>query len=144
MAKLDRIVGVDGGLPTGEEFELYVELNEAFHNELFVLADQTCCATPTSVCWRCRSRSRASSCRRRPTRASSTRRCKAGNAGHHEILNAIERGDADLAERLAREHAQLTVKNLESVLETGGLEKLPGSGLISDVAWASPGTPLQA
>ena len=67
----------------------------------------------------------------------------AGNAGHHAILNAIERGDSDEAERLARAHAQLTVKNLESVLETGGLEKLPGSSLISDAGWASR-TSLQA
>ncbi|MGH3048559.1 MAG: GntR family transcriptional regulator, partial [Gaiellaceae bacterium] len=38
VAKLDRIVGGSGS-PTGDEFEFYVELNEAFHNELFVLAD---------------------------------------------------------------------------------------------------------
>ena len=67
----------------------------------------------------------------------------AGNAQHHEILNAIERGDAEAAERLARAHAQLAVRNLEAVLQTGGLEKLPGSGLINDAGWASR-SPLQA
>jgi GntR family transcriptional regulator of vanillate catabolism len=143
VAKLDRIVGGDGGPPTGEEFELYVELNEAFHNELFVLADSDVLrgayervlalpfAQPSFFL-----PAQADTSQFEPT-------LKAGNAGHHEILNAIESGDADLAERLVRDHAQLTVKNLESVLETGGLEKLPGSGLISDTAWSGP-TPLQA
>jgi len=143
VAKLDRIVRGDGGPPTGEEFELYVELNEAFHNELFVLADSDVLrdayervlalpfAQPSFFL-----PAQAALSQFEPTLA-------AGNSGHHEILNAIERGDSEEAERLARGHAQLTVKNLEAVLETGGLEKLPGSSLISDAGWASR-TPLQA
>jgi GntR family transcriptional regulator, vanillate catabolism transcriptional regulator len=142
VAKLDRIVSGDGGPPTGEEFELYVELNEAFHNELFVLADSDVLrgayervlalpfAQPSFFL-----PAQADTSQFEPTLA-------AGNNQHHEILNAIERGDADEAERLARGHAGLTVKNLESVLETGGLDKLPGSGLISDTAWSR--SPLQA
>jgi GntR family transcriptional regulator, vanillate catabolism transcriptional regulator len=141
VAKLDRIVGGDGGPPTGEEFELYLELNDAFHNELFVLADSDVLrgayelvlalpfAQPSFFL-----PAQADTSQFEPTLA-------AGNTQHHEILNAIERGDADEAERLARGHAGLTVKNLESVLETGGLDKLPGSGLISDAAWAR--SPLQ-
>jgi GntR family transcriptional regulator of vanillate catabolism len=137
VAKLDRIVGVDGGGPTGEEFELYLELNDAFHNELFVLAESDVLrgayervlalpfAQPSFFL-----PAQADTSQFDPTLA-------AGNAQHHEILNAIERGDADQAERLARGHAGLTVKNLEVVLETGGLDKLPGSGLISDAGWAS-------
>jgi GntR family transcriptional regulator of vanillate catabolism len=143
VAKLDRIVGVEGSTPTGDEFELYVELNEAFHTELFVLADSDVLrgayervlalpfAQPSFFL-----PAQADTSQFEPT-------LTAGNAQHHEILNAIERGDADEAERLARAHAGLTVKNLENVLETGGLEKLPGSSLISDAAWAS-GAPLQA
>ena len=145
VAKLDRIVGGNGGPPadpTGEEFELYVELNEAFHNELFVLADSDVLrdayervlalpfAQPSFFL-----PAQADASQFEPTLA-------AGNAGHHEILDAIERGDSDEADRLARAHAQLTVRNLEVVLQTGGLEKLPGSSLISDAAWASQ-TPLQ-
>ena len=137
VAKLDRIVSGDGGPPTGDEFELYVELNEAFHNELFVLADSDVVrgayervlalpfAQPSFFL-----PAQADTSQFEPTLA-------AGNAQHHEILDAIERGDGDEAERLARDHAQLAVKNLESVLQTGGLEKLPGSSLISDAAWAS-------
>jgi GntR family transcriptional regulator of vanillate catabolism len=147
VAKLDRIVGGNGGPltgpPTGDEFELYVELNEAFHNELFVLADSDVLrdayervlalpfAQPSFFL-----PAQADTSQFEPTLA-------AGNAGHHAILNAIERGDSDEAERLARAHAQLTVKNLEAVLQTGGLEKLPGSSLISDAGWASR-TSLQA
>ena len=137
VAKLDRIVGGVGGQPTGEEFELYLELNDAFHNELFVLADSDVLrgayervlalpfAQPSFFL-----PAQADTSQFDPTLA-------AGNHQHHEILNAIERGDPDEAERLARAHAGLTVKNLEVVLEGGGLEKLPGSGLISDAGWAS-------
>ncbi len=143
VAKLDRIVSMDGGPPTGEEFELYVELNDAFHNELFVLADSDVLrdayervlalpfAQPSFFL-----PAQADTSQFEPTLA-------AGNVQHHEILNAIERGDSAAAERLARDHAQLAVKNLESVLETGGLEKLPGSGLIRD-AGAAARSPLQA
>ena len=143
VAKLDRIVSGNGGIPTGEEFELYVELNEAFHDELFVLADSDVLrdayervlalpfAQPSFFL-----PAQADTSQFEPTLA-------AGNTGHHGILDAIERGDSDEAERLARAHAQLTVRNLESVLATGGLDKLPGSGLISDAGWASR-TPLQA
>lgn len=143
VAKIDRIVNGDGGPPTGEEFELYVELNEAFHDQLFVLADSDVLrdayelvlalpfAQPSFFL-----PAQAELNQFEPTLA-------AGNAQHHEILNAIERGDTDEAERLARDHAQLTVRNLEAVLETGGLEKLPGSSLISDSGWSSQ-SPLQA
>ena len=46
-------------------------------------------------------------------------------------VDAIERGKGDEAERLARAHAALAVRNFEAVLESGGLERLPGSALIS-------------
>ncbi|MDE3134326.1 MAG: GntR family transcriptional regulator [Acidobacteriota bacterium] len=136
VAKLDRIVGVSGS-PTGDEFEFYVELNEAFHNELFVLADSDVLrdayervlalpfAQPSFFL-----PAQSDTSQFEPTLAT-------GNQQHHEILNAIERGDGDEAERLARDHAQLAVRNLEAVLETGGLEKLPGSSLISDAGWTS-------
>jgi GntR family transcriptional regulator of vanillate catabolism len=136
VAKLDRIVG-GVGQPTGEEFELYLELNDAFHNELFVLADSD---VLRGAYERVLALPFAQPSFFLPAQADTSQfdpTLTAGNAQHHEILNAIERGDADEAERLARGHAQLTVKNLESVLETGGLEKLPGSGLISDAGWGS-------
>ncbi|MGH2835151.1 MAG: GntR family transcriptional regulator [Solirubrobacteraceae bacterium] len=142
VAKLDRIVGGGAGAPTGEEFELYLELNDAFHDQLFVLADSDVLrgayervlalpfAQPSFFL-----PAQADTSQFEPTLA-------AGNAQHHEILNAIERGDGDGAERLMRNHAELTINNLENVLDTGGLDKLPGSGLISDAGWASR-TPLQ-
>jgi GntR family transcriptional regulator of vanillate catabolism len=135
VAKLDRIVGNDVA-PTGEEFELYVELNEAFHNEMFVLAGSDVLrdayervlalpfAQPSFFL-----EVQADKNLFEPT-------LYAGNAQHHEILDAIERGDGDEAERLARRHAHLAVENLESVLESGGLDKLPGSSLINvDAGW---------
>lgn len=137
VAKLDRIVGGSDNTPTGDEFELYVELNDEFHEQLFVLADSDVLrdayervlalpfAQPSFFL-----PAQADTSQFEPTLA-------AGNQQHHEILNAIERGDSDESERLARAHAELTVRNLENVLETGGLEKLPGSGLISDAGWTS-------
>lgn len=142
VAKLDRIVNADSS-PTGEEFELYVELNEAFHDELFVLADSDVLrdayervlalpfAQPSFFL-----PAQADTSQFEPTLA-------AGNTQHHLILDAIERGDGDEADLLMRNHAQLTVRNLEAVLETGGLEKLPGSSLISDAGWPAS-SPLQA
>jgi GntR family transcriptional regulator of vanillate catabolism len=136
VAKLDRIVATEGA-PTGEEFELYVELNDEFHNELFVLAGSEVLrdgyervlalpfAQPSSFL-----KAQADTSQFEPTLAT-------GNAQHHEILNAIEAGDGDDAERLARAHAELTVRNLDAVLRDGGYERLPGSSLISaDAAWS--------
>ncbi len=130
VAKLDRIVGVET-IPTGEAFELYVELNMTFHNQLFVLAASDALldayervlalpfAQPSFFL-----EIQAEQELFEPTLA-------AGNAQHHEILNAIEHGDGAEAERLARRHAHLAVENLQSVLESGGLDRLPGSSLIT-------------
>ncbi len=130
VAKLDRIVGGEGH-PKGDDFELYVELNDAFHNELFVLAGsdvlrdayERVLALPV----RAAQRVSAGSGRGRFVRADA----RGGHAQHHEILDAIERGDGDAAERLARRHAHLAEENMELALKSGGLGKLPGSSLIS-------------
>jgi GntR family transcriptional regulator of vanillate catabolism len=135
VAKLDRIVAT-GGSPTGEEFELYVELNDEFHDELFVLAGSEVLsdayqrvlalpfAQPSSFL-----KAQADTSQFEPTLAT-------GNAQHHQILDAIEAGDGEEAERLARGHAELTVRNLEAVLRDGGLHRLPGSSLIrADATW---------
>lgn len=130
VARLDRIVG-SGPLPTGEEFELYIELNEAFHNELFVLAASDVLrdayarvlalpfAQPSFFL-----EIQVDKDLFEPTLA-------AGNAQHHEILEAIERGDGEAAERLGRRHAHLAVENLEAVLQSGSLDQLKGAGLIN-------------
>jgi len=134
VAKLDRIVAIENG-PTGEEFELYVELNDAFHNELLKLAASDVLsdayqrvlalpfAQPSFFL-----PAQADTSLFEPTLA-------AGNAQHHEILDAIEAGDGDEAERLCRRHAQLTVQNLEALLRDGGLAKLRGSSLIDIAGW---------
>jgi GntR family transcriptional regulator of vanillate catabolism len=137
VARLDRIVGGGDNRTTGEEFELYVELNSAFHNELFVLAGSDVLrdayervlalpfAQPSFFL-----EIQADKNLFEPT-------LFAGNAQHHQILDAIERGDGDEAERLARRHAHLAVENLEAVLQTGDLDKLPGSSLINvDAGWS--------
>ena len=81
------------GSPNGDDFELYVELNDAFHNELFVLAGSDVLhdayervlalpfAQPSAFLL-----IQAESDSFEPTLA-------VGHAQHHEILDAIERGD---------------------------------------------------
>ncbi len=140
VAKLDRIVaGPDH--PRGDDFELYVELNDAFHNELFTLAGSDVLrdayervlalpfAQPSAFLL-----IQAEGDSFEPTLA-------AGHAQHHEILSAIERGDGEEAERLARRHAHLAEENMESALKSGGLDKLPGSSLINvEDDWSKRGT----
>jgi len=51
---------------------------------------------------------------------------------HHEILiEAIERRQSERAEAVAREHARLSLTNLEIVVDHRVLERLPGASLIA-------------
>ncbi len=129
VAKLDRIVSAPDH-PRGDDFELYVELNDAFHDELFVLAGSDVLrdayervlalpfAQPSAFLLI------QSEGDFEPTLA-------IGQAQHHEILDAIERGDGEQAERLARRHAHLAEENMALAVASGGLDKLPGGSLIT-------------
>jgi GntR family transcriptional regulator, vanillate catabolism transcriptional regulator len=131
VAKLDRIAGANHAT-SPDDFELYVELNDAFHFELFVLAgsgvlrdayDRVLAlpfAAPSAFLL-----VQAETDQFDPT-------LNAGQVQHHLILEAIERGDGELAERLAREHAHLAAQNFESALSAGeSLHSLPGGSLIN-------------
>lgn len=140
VAKLDRIVSGPGH-PSGDDFELYVELNDAFHDELFTLASSDVLrdayervlalpfAQPSAFLL-----IQAEGAAFQPT-------LETGNTQHHAILEAIESGDGEQAERLARRHAHLAEENMELALKSGSLDKLPGSSLINvEDGWSRRGT----
>ena len=54
-----------------------------------------------------------------------------GQEHHHSILEALEKRQGSRAEALAREHVQLSRRNLESVLSNEDiLQCVPGASLI--------------
>jgi GntR family transcriptional regulator of vanillate catabolism len=54
-----------------------------------------------------------------------------GQEQHHAMLEAIEHRQGSRAEALAREHARLARRNLESVLADGTIQNyVPGASLI--------------
>jgi GntR family transcriptional regulator, vanillate catabolism transcriptional regulator len=130
VARIDRVLRPGrGGV---EDFGLYVELNEQFHNELFVLADSDALqhayervlalpfASPSAFImlqvelftgWH--------------------ENLTVAQHQHREMLDAIERGEGACAEAIAREHARLARINLDAALRSEhALTKLPGGTLI--------------
>jgi GntR family transcriptional regulator of vanillate catabolism len=131
VAKLDRIATAERVL-TPEDFELYVELNEAFHTELFVLAGSDVLRDAYERVLALPFASPSAFLLVQAQADSFDPTIHAGHAQHHEILEAIEDGDGRLAEQLTRTHAHLAEQNFVDALRGGeGLEALPGSGLIS-------------
>jgi GntR family transcriptional regulator of vanillate catabolism len=131
VAKLDRIAGAIHPA-TPEDFELYVELNEAFHTQLFVLARSDVLRDAYERVLALPFASPSAFLLVQAEGDSFDPTLNTGHKQHHAILEAIERGDGELAETLAREHAQLAQVNFEAALRGGeGLRGIPGSGLIS-------------
>jgi GntR family transcriptional regulator of vanillate catabolism len=130
VAKLDRIAG-SAHPATAEDFELYVELNEAFHTELFVLAGSAVLRDAYERVLALPFASPSAFLLVQAVGDSFDPTLNAGHEQHHAILEAIEAGDGELAEKLAREHARLAEENFEAALREGGLDGLPGRALIS-------------
>ncbi len=129
-AQIDRLLLPDrAGV---DDFGLYVELNERFHNELFRLA----CSDPLSDAYQ-----RALAL---PFAAPSAfiavqtdlsgswyETVALAQQQHRELLEAIELRDGARAELVAREHASLARSNLDDALRAEhALDKLPGGTLI--------------
>jgi GntR family transcriptional regulator, vanillate catabolism transcriptional regulator len=131
VAKLDRIAGV-GHPAEADDFELYVELNEAFHTELFVLAGSDVLRDAYERVLALPFASPSAFLLVQAEGDSFDPTLNTGHAQHHAILEAIERGDGALAEQLTREHAHLAQQNFEVAVSAGaGLAGLPGGSLIS-------------
>jgi GntR family transcriptional regulator, vanillate catabolism transcriptional regulator len=116
---------------TMESFAVYMNLNEAFHTELIDLALSPMLrrtyvhltalpfAAPSAMVF---ARSRL---------PGSADMLTIGQEQHHTLLEAIEKRQGTRAEALAREHVQLSRRNLESVLSDETiLNCVPGASLI--------------
>jgi GntR family transcriptional regulator of vanillate catabolism len=131
VAKLDRIAGA-AHPATADDFELYVELNDAFHAQLFVLAGSDVLRDAYDRVLALPFASPGAFLLVQAEVDSFDPTLNTGHKQHHKILEAIERGDGELAEKLARQHAHLAAQNFEAALRAGGpLVGLPGSGLIN-------------
>jgi GntR family transcriptional regulator of vanillate catabolism len=114
-----------------DSFAHYMDLNEAFHNELVALAKSPMLertlrhltslpfASPSAMVF----------ARSKLPRAAEL--LTIGQEQHHSILEAIENRQGTRAEAVAREHVRLSRRNLESVLmDANILSCVPGSSLI--------------
>jgi len=114
-----------------ESFSRYLDLNEKFHSEVVRLAKSEMLqwtldrvislpfASPSALVF---ARSKL------PTSAEMH---TIGREQHHAIIEAIENGQGTRAEAIAREHARLSRRNLETVLtDSEILSCVPGNSLI--------------
>ena len=126
--------------PTRQSFATYIDLNEAFHSALVDLAKSPLLrrsiehvntlpfASPSALVFA------------RTKLPGSGEMLIIGREQHHAILEAIERHQGTRAEALAREHAQLSRRNLESALGDEALRVIvPGGKLIITGAAVSGG-----
>lgn len=126
QARLDAIKHI-----TVHTFSEYMELNESFHEELVRLAKSAMLrrsvehvktlpfASPSALVF----------ARSKLPRA--VEMIIVGHVQHHAILDAIEHRQSARAEALAREHAQLSLRNLEMSLTDEHIrDYVPGSPLI--------------
>jgi GntR family transcriptional regulator of vanillate catabolism len=135
-AKLNRIRSIQSRMdsiahPTFDSFALYMDLNEGFHSALVDLAKSPMLrrslahvmslpfASPSAMVF---ARSKL------PTAADLV---IIGNEQHHSILEAVEHRQGTRAEFLAREHARMSRRNLETALaDKSILNCVPGASLI--------------
>jgi GntR family transcriptional regulator, vanillate catabolism transcriptional regulator len=117
---------------TMDDFAHYMDLNEAFHNELITLAKSSMLertlkhltslpfAHPSAMVF----------ARSKLPRAGEL--LTIGQEQHHAILEAVVNHQGTRAEAVAREHASLSRRNLESVLmgDSQILSCVPGASLI--------------
>jgi GntR family transcriptional regulator of vanillate catabolism len=116
---------------TMESFAQYMDLNEAFHNEVIALAKSAMLdrtfrhltslpfASPSAMVF----------ARSKLPRAGEL--ITIGQEQHHAIIEAIESRQGTRAESMSREHARLSRRNLESVLgDSRYLDCVPGASLI--------------
>jgi GntR family transcriptional regulator, vanillate catabolism transcriptional regulator len=121
----------DMGEPTVETFPAYLEMNDLFHSELLRLARSEMLrqAVDRLFSFPLTSPRVLVSFREKWTEASSL--FIISQEHHHRIIEAISRRQGSRAESLAREHAQLTRRNLEIALaDIDFLTSLPGGSLV--------------
>ena len=101
---------------TMESFAVYMNLNEAFHTELIDLAMSPMLRRTYSHLTALPFAAPSAMVFARSKLPGSADMLTLGQEQHHTLLEAIEKRQGTRAEALAREHVQLSRRNLESVL----------------------------
>jgi GntR family transcriptional regulator of vanillate catabolism len=127
--QLDAVVGE----PT-PVLERFVELNDAFHRALVVLAKSEAVARAIANAVAVPFASPSALLASQATLTREREVLVVAQHQHRMLLEAVGAGHGSRAEDIAREHARLAKLNLELVLESGpALERLPGAPLLRRV-----------
>ena len=120
------------GEPTVESFPVYLDQNDMFHSEIVRLSKSEMLREALDRLFSFPLSSPRALVSLRPKLAESTHIFIVSQEHHHRIIDAIAKRQGTRAESLAREHAQLTRRNLEIALaDSDFLSSLPGGSLIT-------------
>lgn len=120
------------GEPTVDTFPAYLEMNEIFHSEIVHLAKSEMLREAIDRLFMFPLASPRVLVSVRPKLAEASHIYIISREHHHRMIDAIAKHQGARAESMAREHAQLTRRNLEIALADGELlSSLPGGSLIS-------------
>jgi GntR family transcriptional regulator of vanillate catabolism len=120
------------GEPTVENFPAYLDLNEVFHAEIVRLSKSEMLRQALDRLFSFPITSPRVFVTMRPKMLEASEVFIISREHHYRIIDAIANRQGARAESLAREHAQLTRRNLEIMLaDTDVLSSLPGGGLIT-------------
>jgi GntR family transcriptional regulator of vanillate catabolism len=129
QAQMDSLVHV--GHNTIESFALYMNINESFHSELIDLAMSPMLKRSFSHLTALPFAAPSAMVFARSKLPGAADMLTIGQSQHHALLEALEKRQGTRAEALAREHVQLSRRNLESVISDEAILKcVPGSSLI--------------
>jgi len=119
------------GEPTSDAFPMFLELNEVFHREVVNLAKSNMLRQALERLFAFPFAAPSALVNVRPKLPEASRLYVISQEHHHTIIEAIFKRQGSRAESLAREHAQLSRRNIEIVLaETDSLQALPCGPLI--------------
>jgi GntR family transcriptional regulator of vanillate catabolism len=120
------------GEPTVENFHAYLDLNEVFHAEIVRLSKSEMLRQALDRLFSFPITSARVLVSVRPKMIEASEVFIISREHHYRIIDAIANRQGARAESLAREHAQLTRRNLEIMLaDTDVLSSLPGGALIT-------------
>ena len=126
------------GEPTNESFAGYLELNDDFHAEIVRLAKSDMLRHALDRLFFFPLSSPRVMVSIRPKLAEASQVFIISREHHHRIIDAIANRQGARADSLAREHAQLTRRNLEIMMaDPDVLSALPGGALIAAGAGGS-------
>jgi GntR family transcriptional regulator of vanillate catabolism len=129
VTELDAVLRVPG--PTVETFGRYLALNEQFHRAIIDLARNPLLKRLVEQVRGLPFGSPSAFIQTQATSPESFRILLVAQEHHRTIAHAIEQGDGTRAEALAREHARLALRNLDSaVRDVEAFRKMPGGMLV--------------